>query len=215
MGLHLKPVPLEEKVHLVNMIAKAFLVILLACLCQCRDRTLKCPNGDDDVRYFLKPANKDIQDKSPVNLYLDPPTNNIKPNAERTIRLTGLTQDDSFLIQAQDEDGKIVGEFFDEKSGIEIENCDGSDDTAFNDLPFTDDLRLKWRAPASYPFRNGENKTTFNFVYQIKGPKNAGDKQHPWAKQYKVEKSQDLDYYSGASSLSSIALMVALTVVMA
>ena len=199
------------------MIAKACFLALMVGLCQSQIR-LECRDRDGDAEHFLKKAQTVLSLPADVSLTLDPANNNIKPNDVRVVTLSGLSEDQSnFMIQAQDQNGNVVGEFK-ERDGIELADCEGDDDTALNEEDATDrktSFQLTWQAPASHPMPSGQNKTTFNFIYQIKGPRQLGNKQIPWNTEYKVVKSQDLDFYSGATSLASTALLTALTVAFA
>merc|ERR1711990_995919 len=202
----LDPVPPIDEFGSVAMNSKVFLVTLLAGLChsqQPSNRRLECQSGKSYPLYFLKPASKTIPTRPPVNDYIRPSMNNIAPNDERVLRLDGFTPENSyFMVQVQDMDGNPVGKFKMDKltpeDGIGIFSCNGTDDTALNMNPATErksSFEVTWRAPASYPLPSGVNKTTFEIIYQIKGPMNVGDKEHPWARQYNIVKGQDLDYY--------------------
>jgi len=199
------------------MIFKASLLIVLVGFCHGSRDKLECRDKAAETVEFLKTATYDFQiPLGGITLTIDPLKKNIGPNDVFVVRLSGLTEEYSnFMIQAKDKAGNIVGEFINEKSGIKIVSCEGSKDTALNTEP-APNFDLTWRAPASYPKPDGSNKTTFNFFYQIKEQKQPTDKQNPWKTQYKVEKSSfDLDYYSGASSPTSTALLATLIVAMA
>ena len=70
-------------------------------------------------------------------------------------------------------------------------------------------FRVNWKAPLSYDgFEVGQNTTVFNFYWQVKGPKQVG--REPWRTQYKIEKSQDLEYFNAGNGIAASSSLLAL-----
>jgi len=185
------------------------------------DHKLECSSDNADVQMFLNKAQQKT-DREIGTLTIDGNSdqtqakNKIGPNTQLELTIRNLEVDQkNVLIQAQDENGKPVGEFILLNSTTftySTADCagNGKSDTALylernerNVGP--KELKFKWRAPSSYRFpAEGQDTTVFNFVWQTKGPKQIGSNPYPWGIEYKITRDQDLEYTGPSSGGASL-----------
>jgi len=185
------------------------------------DHKLECSSDNTDVQMFLNKA----QQKTDIevgtlsieeNSDQAQAKNKIGSNTELEVKIRNLKIDQrNVLIQAQDKNGKPVGEFILLNSTTftySTADCagNGKKDTALylernerNVGP--KELKFKWRAPSSYSFpTEGQDTTVFNFVWQAKGPRQSGSNPFPWETEYKITRDQDLEYTGPSSAGTSL-----------
>jgi len=188
------------------------------------DHKLECSSDNADVQMFLNKAQQKT-DREIGTLTIEENSdqaqakNKIGPNTDLDVTIRNLKIDQrNVLIQAQDENGKPVGEFIFPNSTTFIystADCagNGQKDTAlYLYQPFfpernvgPNELKFKWRAPSSYRFpAEGQDTTVFNFVWQAKGPKQIGSNPYPWGTEYKITRDQDLEYTGPSSGGASL-----------